>query len=108
MDDLQFPELWYTQYQSSHILVSVISIYVGLFQSVTNIIKPLPNPQKENSSEIFRNQGKCLVISGKSDCALYFCYHECAEIFTEAIKKTVLWYFIFGPFYFCFLDSQEF
>ena len=52
--------------------------------------------------------GKCLVISGTSDCALYFCYHVCAEILTEAVKEMVLWYFIFGLFYFCSLDSQEF
>ena len=66
------------------------------------------NPKKENSREIFRNQGKCLVIPGTSYCALYLYYHVCAEFFAEAVKGTVLWYFICGPFYFCSLDSWEF
>ena len=60
-----------------------------------------PNPKKENSREIFKNQGKCLVISGTSDCALYFCYYVCAEILTKAVKETILWYF-------CSLDSWVF
>ena len=67
-----------------------------------------PIPRKERSWEIFRNQGKCLVIPGTSDCALYFCYYVCAEFLAEAVKGTVLWYFIYGPFYFCSLDSREF
>jgi hypothetical protein len=92
-----------------HMVSYVLCIYCALLCiDCARLCAQLPIPQKENSSEIFRDQGKYLVISGTSDCALYFCYHICGEILAEAVKEMVLWYFIYGPFYFCSLDSQEF
>ena len=79
-----------------------------LFLTVHWLCTQAPNPKKESSWEIFRNQGKMLSNSRHNWLCIVFCYQICAEFLAEAVRETALWYFIYGSFYFCSLDSREF
>ena len=99
-----------------HVMSYALCIYCAfvvpdcafLFLTVHWLCTQAPNPKKESSWEIFRNQGKMLSNSRHNWLCIVFCYQICAEFLAEAVRETALWYFIYGSFYFCSLDSREF